>query len=107
PYEQAVLSVKALRAGDLASRAARRDTGMPARSSSADVLAFLQQAARDRRQVWLGYVDAQGRATSRVVEPRSVEGGYVAAYDHLRHEDRTFSLHRITGVADVDLDAPA
>jgi predicted DNA-binding transcriptional regulator YafY len=37
-----------------------------------------------------------------VVEPRGVEGGYVAAYDHLRQEDRTFSLHRITGVADVD-----
>jgi predicted DNA-binding transcriptional regulator YafY len=40
-----------------------------------------------------------------VVEPRAVEGGYVVAYDHLRQEDRTFSLHRVTGVADVDLDA--
>jgi predicted DNA-binding transcriptional regulator YafY len=30
-----------------------------------------------------------------------VEGGYVSAYDHLRHEDRTFSVHRITGVADL------
>jgi predicted DNA-binding transcriptional regulator YafY len=78
---------------------------VPARSSSADVLAFLQSAAREQRQVWIGYVDAQGRATSRVVEPRAVEGGYVVAYDHLRQEDRTFSLHRVTGVADVDLDA--
>jgi hypothetical protein len=103
PPEQAALSVTALRAGDAAARASRRQPEVPTRSSS-DLLAYLQAAARERRQVWLGYVDAQGRATSRVVEPRSVEGGYVAAYDHLRQEDRTFSLHRVTGVADVDPD---
>lgn len=100
--EQAALSVTALRAGDLAARAARRAPVTTTRSTTADTLAFLQSAARDRRQVWLGYVDAQGRATSRVVEPRGVEGGFVTAWDHLRQEDRTFALHRITGVADVD-----
>jgi hypothetical protein len=104
--EQAALSVKALRAGDLAARAARRAPVTTTRSTTADTLAFLQSAARERRQVWLGYVDAQGRATSRVVEPRGVEGGFVTAWDHLRQEDRTFALHRVTGVADVD-DAPA
>lgn len=104
--EQAALSVTALRAGDLAARAARRAPVTTTRSTTADTLAFLQSAARERRQVWLGYVDAQGRATSRVVEPRGVEGGFVSAWDHLRQEDRTFALHRITGVADVD-DAPA
>ncbi|HWH28405.1 MAG TPA: helicase-associated domain-containing protein [Mycobacteriales bacterium] len=106
-HETAVLSVTAMRAGDLAGRAARRDPGSTTTASGPDLLAFLQDAARERRQVWVGYVDAQGRATSRVVEPRAVDGGYVRAYDHLRGEDRTFALHRITGVADVDLDAPA
>lgn len=106
PSDQALLTVQALRAGDLASRAAGRSTA-PARTAPADVLAFLQEAAAARRQVWLGYVDAQGRATSRVVEPRAVEGGYLVAFDHLRSEDRTFALHRVTGVAAVDLDAPA
>jgi predicted DNA-binding transcriptional regulator YafY len=101
--EQARLAVTALRAGDVAARAARRTPATPAsRTSTADTLAFLQDAARERRQVWLGYVDAQGRATSRVVEPRSVEGGFVAAYDYLRGEDRTFAVHRITGVAPVE-----
>jgi hypothetical protein len=104
--EQARLAVTALRAGDVASRAARRaPAGGSARMSVADTLAFLQDAAREGRQVWIGYVDAQGRATSRVVEPRSVEGGFVAAYDHLRQEDRTFTIHRVTGVAPVDDDA--
>ena len=92
----------ALRAGDLAARAARRAPVTTTHTHATDTLAFLQQAAREHRQVWIGYVDAQGRSTSRVVEPRSVEGGYVSAYDHLRQEDRTFSIHRITGVADVN-----
>ncbi len=98
--EQAASLVGAVRAGDLAARAARR--GPVATSRSSDTLAFLQQAAREQRQVWLGYVDAQGRASSRVVEPRSVEGGYITAWDHLRQEDRTFALHRVTGVAELD-----
>jgi hypothetical protein len=100
--EQARLAVTALRAGDIAARAARRTPAAAARTSTADTLAFLQDAARESRQVWIGYVDAQGRATSRVVEPRSVEGGFVAAYDYLRGEDRTFAVHRITGVAPVE-----
>jgi len=102
PDEQARLAVTALRAGDLAARAQRRAPVTTTRSTTADTLAFLQDATRSGVQVWLGYVDAQGRSTSRVVEPRSVEGGYVRAYDHLRQEDRTFSLHRITGVAALD-----
>jgi hypothetical protein len=99
PDEQANLAVAALRAGDLAARAARH-APVTVRHAP-DTLAFLQAAARERSQVWLGYVDAQGHRTQRVVEPRSVEGGYVVAYDHLRQEERTFSIHRITGVAEV------
>ncbi len=104
PADQAALSVTALRAGDLAARAARRAPVTSSRSTTADTLAFLQQASRERRQVWLGYVDAQGRSTSRVVEPRGVEGGFITAWDHLRQEDRTFALHRVTGVASVESD---
>ena len=102
PAEQAALAVTALRAGDLAARAARRPPMPTTRTGTADMLVALQDAARERRQVWIGYVDAQGQATSRVVEPRSVQGGYVAAFDHLRQEDRTLSLHRITGVAELE-----
>ncbi|MCW2665346.1 MAG: hypothetical protein JWN57_308, partial [Frankiales bacterium] len=105
--EQLAEAVTALRAGDIAARAARRAPVTTTHTAPSDVLAFMQNAARERRQVWVGYVDAQGRSTGRVVEPRSVEGGYVSAYDHLRHEDRTFSVHRITGVADLQEGADA
>ena len=92
------------RADTAVPRAARRAPVSTSRTATGDVLAFLQDAARERRQVWIGYVDAQGRSTSRVVEPRGVEGGFITAWDHLRQEDRTFALHRVTGVADVDAD---
>ena len=99
PDEQARLAVGALRAGDLATRAQRAAPQQLGHTS--DALAVLQQAARERRQVWLGYVDAQGHRTQRVIEPLRVEGGYVVARDHLRQEERTFSIHRITGIAEV------
>ena len=50
---------------------------------TADVLAMLTQAAGSGEALWIGYVDAEGRSTQRVVEPVAVEGGYVNAYDHL------------------------
>jgi predicted DNA-binding transcriptional regulator YafY len=41
-----------------------------------------------------------------VVEPMSVEGGYVTAFDHLTDSVRTFAVARITGIAPA-ADAPA
>jgi len=46
-------------------------------------------------------VNAEGSASQRVVEPVRVAGGFVTAYDQSREEMRTFSLHRITGVAEL------
>lgn len=102
PPAQADLAVSALRAGDLAARASRRLPAAGAKTQMPEVLAFLQDAAQSGRQVWIGYVDQQGRQSSRVVQPRSVTGGFVSAYDHQRGEDRTFSVHRVTGVAGID-----
>jgi hypothetical protein len=100
--EQAALAVTALRAGDAAARAARRAPVTVSHTS--DTLAFLQQAAREQRQVWLGYVDAQGQRSQRVIQPLRVERGFVHAFDPLRREERTFSVHRITGIAEIDHD---
>jgi hypothetical protein len=91
-------AVRAIRGGD---RAGSLSTGRP----TADVLAMLVQAAGSGEALWIGYVDAEGRATQRVVEPVAVEGGYLNAYDHLRGAVRSFAVHRITGVSPLDDDA--
>lgn len=113
---EALLSaaVRAIRAGDRASTAPRRDAvpgpasgaSLP-RTAAAETLAAIQTAVLTGERVWIGYVNAEGAASQRVVEPVRVEGGYVTAYDHLRDEMRTFALHRITGVAELTDEEPA
>ncbi|MEU8824265.1 helicase C-terminal domain-containing protein [Streptomyces sp. NPDC048636] len=112
-------AVRAIRAGDLAATtphkpvpaAAGADTGGAAaatgpsgrlpRTTSADTLATMQAAALTGSAVWIGYVNADGAASQRVIAPVRVEGGFVTAYDHTADEVRTYPLHRITGVAEL------
>ncbi|HEY0636964.1 MAG TPA: hypothetical protein VGD67_04895, partial [Pseudonocardiaceae bacterium] len=56
-------------------------------------------AARDRRSVWIGYVDAYGVASRRVVDPVAVGGGVLEALDPAIGGVRRFALHRITSAA--------
>ncbi|WP_448330210.1 helicase-associated domain-containing protein [Streptomyces sp. DSM 41534] len=75
------------------------------RTTSADTLATMQAAALTGSNVWIGYVNANGAATQRVIAPVRVEGGFVTAYDHTSDEVRTYPLHRITGAAELAEDA--
>ncbi|WP_431781035.1 helicase-associated domain-containing protein [Streptomyces chumphonensis] len=100
-------AVRAVRAGDLAATAPHRTpggtspTGEPPRTTSADTLATMQSAVLTGTAVWIGYVNADGAASQRVIAPVRVEGGFVTAYDHTADEVRTFALHRVTGVAEL------
>ena len=81
---------------------ARTDLRQLPRTAAADTLAALQTAVLLGERMWIGYINAEGIASQRVVDPVKVEGGFVTAFDHLSDEVRTFALHRITGVAEVD-----
>ncbi|MFI2618083.1 helicase-associated domain-containing protein [Streptomyces sp. NPDC018584] len=99
-------AVRAIRAGDLASTAPRKEvhetpSGALPRTTSAETLATMQAAVMTGEAVWIGYVNAEGAASQRVIAPVRVEGGFVTAYDHTADEVRTFPLHRITGVAEL------
>ncbi|REE96382.1 helicase-associated domain-containing protein [Thermomonospora umbrina] len=103
-------AVRALRAGDEASRhgaeLARTRPGLPPgeppRSASMATVEELRRAVERGARVWIGYLDQQGQASSRIVEPVRVEGGFLTGYDATRAAMRRFTLHRITGVAEVD-----
>ena len=71
------------------------------RTSAAETLATVQAAGLTGSAVWIGYVNAEGAASQRVIAPVRVEGGFVTAYDHTADEVRTYPLHRITGVAEL------
>ncbi|MCQ4117966.1 helicase-associated domain-containing protein [Rhodococcus tibetensis] len=96
--------VRTLRAGDLAASARGRGgvRSDGSRASSAATVALLNTAAREKSSVSIGYVDAQGVATHRIVDPVSVGGGQLDAFDPASGSVRRFTLHRITSVARVD-----
>ncbi|WP_030380131.1 MULTISPECIES: helicase-associated domain-containing protein [unclassified Streptomyces] len=116
-------AVRAIRAGDRASTAARRPgpdgtagsaasdgsggsagagaSGALPRTSAAETLATMQAAVLTGDSLWIGYVNAEGTASQRVIAPVKVEGGFVTAYDHTADEVRTYPLHRVTGVAEL------
>ncbi|MCX5141965.1 helicase C-terminal domain-containing protein [Streptomyces sp. NBC_00338] len=100
-------AVRAIRAGDTAATVVHKETGpsSPAgalpRTTSAETLVTVQAAAMTGSAIWIGYVNAEGAASQRVIAPVRVEGGYVTAYDHTADEVRTYPLHRITGVAEL------
>ncbi|MFC9993405.1 helicase-associated domain-containing protein [Nocardia sp. NPDC127526] len=102
--EQLQSLVAELRAGERAATArpgqAVRSDG--SRTTTAATLNLLQLAARTRRPVHIGYVDASGIATQRVVEPLKVGSGQLDALDPVTGAIRHFTLHRIASVALVE-----
>ncbi len=97
-------AVREMRAGDRAAQAnssgAVRADGT--RATGAATVALLQLAVRAKRGVSIGYVDAQGTASQRIVEPLAVGGGQLDAFDPATGSVRKFTLHRISSVALVD-----
>jgi predicted DNA-binding transcriptional regulator YafY len=71
---------------------------------ASDTMAVLREAVDHRKPLWIGYVDADGGTTHRMIEPVAMSSGAVVAYDRLRETVRTFVLHRITGVRPVGAD---
>ncbi|WP_242900566.1 helicase-associated domain-containing protein [Actinomadura terrae] len=103
-------AVRALRAGDEASRhgaeqarlRADAPAGDPPRSPAMATIERLRAAVERGGRVWIGYLDQQGQASSRIVEPVRVEGGFLTGFDATRAAVHRFALHRITGVSELD-----
>ena len=97
-------TVTAIRAGDKAAArrppAAARPSQGP-RSSPAELLAVLREAADAKQTVVIGYVDSAGVTVDRVVDPVHVQAGQLTAFDHRADDVRQFAVHRITGVAEL------
>ena len=72
------------------------------RLDPAEAMAQLQRAARHQGSVVIGYVDAAGVATQRVVAPINVRGGQLTAYDPAAGRVREFAIHRVTSVVSAE-----
>ncbi|OBJ48599.1 helicase-associated domain-containing protein [Mycobacterium sp. 1423905.2] len=72
------------------------------RVDPAVAMSLLQRAAKDRDTVLIGYLDAAGVATQRVVSPILIRGGQLTAFDSASSRLREFAIHRITSVVSAD-----
>ncbi|HEY3261613.1 MAG TPA: DNA-binding protein, partial [Pseudonocardiaceae bacterium] len=103
--ERAASLVRQLRAGDAAASVRHGPAVRPGTADlagTAATMALLRGAAQQRRSVWIGYVDAYGVATRRIVEPVSASGGTLECFDSAHGGLRRVPLHRITSAAMVD-----
>lgn len=62
-------------------------------------LAMLQDAASEQAAVWIGYTDTDGALHRTLFRPHRADGGRVTGMVGDGSQSRTFSIHRITGVA--------
>jgi hypothetical protein len=106
--------VEQVRRGEAAARVARRapasvrtppPTGTASNGAHAAAMAVLQQALREKTLVWVGYVDAHGSPTSRLVRPVSMAAGYLRAEDERTETLHTLALYRITAAELANLEA--
>lgn len=90
-------AVKALRAGERADKA-KPESGSGPKTTTAETMSLLNEALSKQLEVWIGYADKGGMTTERVIEPLSISGGFLSAFDVRSNEVRTFTIARITGV---------
>jgi predicted DNA-binding transcriptional regulator YafY len=72
------------------------------RVDPAVTMSLLQRAAKEQDTLVIGYLDAAGVATQRVVSPITVRGGQLVAFDSASGRLRDFAIHRITSVVSAD-----
>jgi len=96
--------VSRMRAGDALAGLRRSTEGGRAwsRGPGGATVETLRAAARERRSVWIGFVDGHGVAGEQVLEPTSVGGGVVEGRDTVDGGLRRVPLHRITSIALVE-----
>lgn len=65
------------------------------------LLRLLRASVETAAPVWVGYVNADGVASTHLIQPIRVHGGTLHGYDRGLggHQQRRLSIHRITGVA--------
>jgi hypothetical protein len=96
PPDKVEAAVRSLRRADEATR-----DGKPMLTTAAEIIAAVQDAVSAGGRLRIGYVNASGSTSDRIVAPMSVGGGYFTAYDEQSDERRTFSIARVTGLATV------
>ncbi|GBG40318.1 helicase-associated domain-containing protein [Mycobacterium montefiorense] len=83
----------------------RKVTTAPFGNSRVDpavAMSLLAEAAKNQDTLVIGYLDAAGVASQRMVSPITIRGGQLVAFDSALGRLRDFAIHRITSVVSAD-----
>jgi Helicase conserved C-terminal domain len=83
----------------------RKVTTVPFGNSRVDpavAMSLLADAAKSQDTLVIGYLDAAGVASQRMVSPIAVRGGQLVAFDSALGRLRDFAIHRITSVVSAE-----
>ena len=100
--DQVKAVIERVRSGDrvAAERPAEHSPGDT--TAPAETISVLSEAAEANTRTWISYVDHNGTAAERIVEPVRVADGWLTAYDDNADQPRTYALHRIANARPVD-----
>ena len=90
-----------IRVGDRIA-AERPDELVGEPTAPAETIGILTNAAEAGIRTWISYVDHNGTASERIVEPVRVADGWLTAYDDQADQPRTYALHRISTARPVE-----
>ncbi len=94
--DQVKAVIEKVRAGDRIAAERPADDGLLDPTAPAETIAVLTNAAESHTRTWISYVDHNGTASERVVEPVRVADGWLTAYEDATDQPRTYALHRIS-----------
>ena len=100
--DQVKAVIEKVRAGDRIAAERPGDQGLVQPAAPAETIAVLSNAAESHSRTWIAYVDHNGTASERIVEPVRVADGWLTAYDDTTDNPRTYALHRISAARGVD-----
>ncbi|MEI8408236.1 MULTISPECIES: helicase C-terminal domain-containing protein [unclassified Kribbella] len=94
--DQVKAVIEKVRAGDRIAAERPADNGLVEPTAPAETIGVLANAAEAHTRTWISYVDHNGTASERIVEPVRVADGWLTAYDEGADQPRTYALHRIS-----------
>ncbi|GAA1585004.1 helicase C-terminal domain-containing protein [Kribbella karoonensis] len=100
--EQVKAVIEKVRTGDRIAAERPGDEGLVEPAAPAETIAILTNAAEAHTRTWISYVDHNGHASERIVEPARVADGWLTAYDDTTEAPRTYALHRISAARPVE-----
>jgi hypothetical protein len=102
PERYVAAAIKSIRAGERATQVNENNEPSSLKTSTKETIEILNQALQLSCEIWISYADKGGLTTARIIEPLTISGGFLTAFDSRTSEVKTFTISRISGAQFLD-----